>query len=174
MSDVQKWSQLGVIVALAVIVAGLVIRTYSQNLSRKAILVRLFALNLIVVGIGIGTGSFFGTGSFYPPIFAIIATGMLTFFGFVGPSVHDVPDARIEDRDIRTAIAASITMMYVVAVGYGIFVVGSQADPVAQSLLNSFSTVVGTVIAFYFGASAYLEGKGKTPGTQETKTSKQD
>ena len=168
MSEALKLAQLAAIVILAAASAWFFIRTYSQTVSRQSILIRLFALTIVIVGVGIGAGSYFA--SFFPPIFAFIATGLLTFFGFVSLLFRGTPDARVEDRDIRIAIAASITTMYLTIVGYGIWVGKSgETDPIALSLMNSFSAVVGTVIAFYFGTTAYLEGKADRPRINESK-----
>jgi hypothetical protein len=76
--------------------------------------------------------------------------------------IGSTPNARLEDRDVRTAIAAAITIMYLVLVGYGVFIqsVGAtERDPLADTLMTTFSTVVGLVITFYFGSSAYLESR---------------
>jgi len=43
---------------------------------------------------------------------------------------------------------------------------GKQAE-MAQSLLASFTSVVGIVIAFYFGATAYIDGRKAGADTQE-------
>jgi ABC-type xylose transport system permease subunit len=156
MSEPQKWAQLAVIVILALVVAWCIVRWHSAGIGRQAILIRIVALNLLVLGVGIGAGSYFA--SFFPPIFAITATGILTFFGLLSYALQGKSDSRIEDRDLRVAIAGSITTMYLVLVGYGVWVESTGTpDPIAQNLMNSFSTVVGTVIAFYFGASAYTE-----------------
>ncbi len=178
----DQWTQAyGGLVAFAVIIvlafstAWFVIRTYSQNVSREATFVRIFAFNIGVAGVGIGAAGYLD--NLFPTIFVIIITGMLTFFGFVSRNVHGKPDARIEDPDIRIAIAASLTMMYMVIAGYGIWVTRLESpSPIAQTLLTSLSTLVGTVIAFYFGTSAYLEGKGKAaePHAPEPKPDRQD
>jgi len=159
MSAEMKWTQLGVILLLAVALAWLGLRTISQDARRSTLLSRLLALNLLAYGGGIAAGSFFA--SFFPPIFAIVAMGILTFFGLLHQP-GDAQASRVEDRDLRTAITAAITTMYLALVGYGVFVVRSgdgTTDPIAQSLMTSFASVVGVVIAFYFGAGAYLEGK---------------
>jgi hypothetical protein len=168
MSETMKWGQLAVIVILAGAAAWFVVRSYARSLSRSGIMARIFALILVIVGVGIGAGSFFE--SFFPPIFAVIATGLVTFFGLLIHALRGAPDARLEDRDIRIAIAASITTLYLVLVGYGVWVSDTgRPDPIAQSLMTSLSAVVGTVIAFYFGATAYLEGKSAGSRAQETK-----
>jgi hypothetical protein len=115
-------------------------------------------------------------GSFYPPIFAIIATGILTFFDLLYHAIRSAPDKPIQDRDLRIAITGAITTMYLALVAFGVFVriPKDEAEaPLAQSLVVSFTSVVGIVIAFYFGTSAYLEGKGTGSRTQNEKEGKQ-
>lgn len=158
MSELEKWMQLAVIVSLAIAVAWFVIASCSANVTRQSMLIRVFAMVIVVLGVGIGAGSYFA--SFFPPIFAITATGILSFFGLLSYALRSKPDERLEDRDLRVAIAGSITTMYLILVGYGVWVESSGTpDPIAENLMNSFSAVVGTVITFYFGASAYTDAK---------------
>ncbi len=170
MSEETKLAQLAVIVVLSGVASWYAFRTFTTPQSRTVVMVRLLALIVFVVGTGIGAGSYFA--SFFPPIFAVIATGVLTFFGLLVYGIRGTPDARIEDRDLRVSIAASVTVMYLVLVGYGVFVVGGKADsapdPIALPLMNSFTAIVGTVIAFYFGATAYIDGK-RPSGSDMTK-----
>jgi hypothetical protein len=64
------------------------------------------------------------------------------------------------DERLRSAIAASATLTYLVLVGtVGLFTTGGQIPPISQMLLTSFTATVGVIIAFYFGASAYVAGK---------------
>jgi hypothetical protein len=94
-------------------------------------------------------------------IFAIVATGLLTFYAMLTHSIGSGSDAQLRDGDMRMAIASSITAMYLMLVGYGVFLAaGNDAmDPLAKNLFDSFSYIVGIVIAFYFGSSAYVEAK---------------
>jgi hypothetical protein len=143
------------------------------------------AVTLVLLGTGMAGGAWFG--SVYPPILGIIATGLLTFFYLLYHAIRSAPDAPIQDRDVRIAIAGSITTTYLALVGFGVFMrtmpTGESGvpDPRAQSLVVSFTTTVGIVIASYFGATAYVEGKAasasaRTPKTEpsdsETKTTK--
>jgi hypothetical protein len=134
-------------------------------------LFRVFALELFLVGAGMSAGAWFG--SVYPPIFAIIATGILTFFGILFYAMPNAPDDSLQDRVLRLAITSSITTMYLTLVGFGVFMrkpADQATDPLAQSLITSFSSVVGVVIAFYFGTGAYLEARAAKPSSQQPKT----
>lgn len=164
------WGQAAFLLVLAGVVAWFVMRSYSSTLSRRAILVRVFALELFIVGAGMSAGAWFG--SVYPPIFAIIATGILTFFGMLFHAMPSAPDSSLQDRVLRLAITSSITTMYLALVGFGVFMrkpPEQATDPIAQTLITSFSSVVGVVIAFYFGTGAYLEAKGQKQSGQEPK-----
>jgi hypothetical protein len=129
-------------------------------------------IGVAILGAGMGAGAWFG--SVYPPIFAITSIGIMTFFHLLYHSIRSAPDAPIQDRDIRIAITGSITMTYLTLVGFGAFMhlpaTGIQQAPLAQSLVTSFTTVVGIVIAFYFGTSAYLESKKPGSSAQEPKS----
>lgn len=173
MSEYEKLAQLIVIVALAVFAGWSVIRLFSSNLSSQAVLGRLLAINLIILGVGIGAGSYFGSGSFYPPIFAIISIGILTFFALLNPATHGDTEThsggRLRDCDMRVAIAASVTTMYLALVGFGVWVESAgNTDPIAGDLMTSFSAVVGTVIAFYFGATAYVDAATAAASVKST------
>jgi hypothetical protein len=164
------WGQAAFLLVVAGAVAWFVMRSYSLPHTRRTILVRVFALEIFLVGAGVGAGAWFG--SVYPPIFAIIATGILTFFGMLFHAMPSAPDASLQDRVLRLAITGSITTTYLALVGFGVFMripAEQGTDPIAQSLITSFSSVVGVVIAFYFGTGAYLEAKA-APTSQAPKT----
>jgi hypothetical protein len=117
----------------------------------------------------------------YPIILTIIATGVATFFGFLIHPIRANPKAGIDDSSMRIAITASLVITYLVFVGYTAFYDASSSDnsgddvsynddsgdgassddvsEMARIAITSFTTIVGTVIAFYFGASAYLQAK---------------
>lgn len=172
MFEPHLWIQAALLFILAVAVAWFVIQSFSPDLSRTATLVRILAIDLFLVGVGMGAGAWFG--SIYPPIFAITSIGILTFFYLLYHAIRSAPDMPIQDRDIRIAITGSITTMYLALVGFGVFMripeVGEKEAPLAQSLVVSFTSVVGIVIAFYFGTTAYLEGKNAGSPAPEPKT----
>jgi hypothetical protein len=58
---------------------------------------------------------------------------------------------------MRTAMAGAIVVEYLTLVGTLAFFVQGQMSPIAQTMLTSFTSVVGIVIAFYFGASAFVQ-----------------
>ena len=152
------WVQAALLLVVAGAVGWLVVRAYSPSIGRAATMARLLAIDLFVLGVGMGAGAWFG--SVYPPIFAITATGMLTFFDLLQQAVRIAPDVPIQDRDLRIAITGAVTTMYLSLVGFGVFLrigPGQAEAPLAQTLVISFTSVVSVVIAFYFGTTAYLE-----------------
>ena len=54
-------------------------------------------------------------------------------------------------------------MQYLVLVGMVAYFANGDAFgkllPITETMLASFTATIGVVIAFYFGASAYIEGK---------------
>jgi hypothetical protein len=167
LKNAYNWIQMVAVITLSVGVAWFVVRTYTQKLSRGAILARLLALDLVVIGVCVGVDSLLD--SRYPMIFAIVATGILTFYGMLLHFVGRASDVRLADSDTRMAIASSITAMYLILVGYGVFISGEDGmSPLAENLMDSFSSVVGVVIAFYFGSSAYLEARRTTTSGQNS------
>jgi len=95
---------------------------------------------------------------------ASIATGLVTFFWLIGwARLRSEPTDR--DGMLRAAVAGAIVMQYLSMVGTATFFdVGSKGmSNITQTLVSSFTAIVGIVIAFFFGASAYIEvKKGKT------------
>ena len=95
-----------------------------------------------------------------PLAFGTVAVGVITFFYF---ALSDRSSATDGGERFRNAIASAIVIQYLVMVGFtGYFVTTeqkAQLDPITSSLITSFTSIVGIVIAFYFGSSAYVEGQ---------------
>jgi hypothetical protein len=92
-------------------------------------------------------------------VFAISAA---TFFGFliIGYSVGG--GKSLNKGGLRTAIAAAIVVTYLFMVCFETFLVPpSQVSPITEAYLQSFTSIAGITIAFYFGASAALQALGK-------------
>jgi multisubunit Na+/H+ antiporter MnhC subunit len=98
-----------------------------------------------------------------PLAFCVIAAALITFFWFLPGSTGKGVGSPSEEGVLRRAIAASLVVEYLVLVGTFAFWGGTTESlaPMTQQLVTSFTTIVGVVIAFYFGASAYVEGKAR-------------
>jgi cytochrome bd-type quinol oxidase subunit 2 len=89
----------------------------------------------------------------------LVTVAVVTFFGFLNEAEN------VDERSMRRAIAASVVMVYLVLLATVIFWVEIPGDPktklpdVTQTMLTHFTTIMGVVIAFYFGASAYIDKK---------------
>jgi hypothetical protein len=84
---------------------------------------------------------------------ALIAVGVIPFFGFLGFGN--------EPEDMRTAIAVALVTVNVVLLGdvafFSYHTESLKLDPLAKRMITSFTTTVGIIIPFYFGASAYAQ-----------------
>lgn len=126
-------------------------------------------LAIVALGLYLTAKDPFGLGR-APAAFCAIAAALITFFWFVSGARLDPADSPFDTGALRTAVAASMTVLYVILVGTFAFWEprldehGKQiplAD-ITSLLLTNFNNIVGVVIAFYFGASAYVEVKGRT------------
>ena len=97
----------------------------------------------------------------------MVAVGLVSFFGFLGLGVNR-RDQNLSKTDIRLATVVSVLIFYLVLVGtVSMFVKGGELPPISNTMLNHFTTVVGVVVAFYFGTEAYLVAQRKPePGDQ--------
>jgi hypothetical protein len=105
-----------------------------------------------------------------PLAFCAIAAAIITFFSFVSDLRVSSFQTTLDEGALRRAIAASIVVEYLVLLGMFAFWEGGSETlpPVTQALVTSFTTVVGVVIAFYFGSAAYIEAKTRTRGNSGT------
>lgn len=103
-------------------------------------------------------------------MFAVIATGMITFFGVLMQDLGLDNSNRISDRSMRLAIAGLISSTYVTLLVYIVFIPATaELAKIAEDLVTNFTAVVGTVIAFYFGSTAYVEGQRASKNSEPDK-----
>jgi hypothetical protein len=92
---------------------------------------------------------------------ALVATAVITFFGFLWRGGNEPPGG---EEDMRTAITVSIVTVYLVLIGLVAFLPEvpnqGQLPAITSTMLTSFTAIVGIVVPFYFGASAYVEKNG--------------
>jgi len=92
----------------------------------------------------------------------VFAIGIVTFFGFmmIGHSLGS--GWSLTKGGLRTAIAAAIVVTYLFMVSFETFLIPPEkVSPITETFLQSFTSIVGITIAFYFGASAALQALGK-------------
>lgn len=147
------------------------LRTRFAVCESRELLTQLFVIEIVIIGTSFGGYAF--TGNWALPIFAITATGISTFYGILLYSFSRSNDLKVGGSHIRPAIAAGLTTMYLVLVGFGVFIVktdkSQEMDELARHLITSFSSVIGVVIAFYFGSEAFIESRQQdTSPSRET------
>jgi predicted MFS family arabinose efflux permease len=101
----------------------------------------------------------------------MVAVGLIPFFGFIRIGVV-TKDNNLSKTEIRLAIVVSVITFYLVLVGTASFFVGStKLLGMSDTMINHFTTIVGVVIAFYFGTAAYEavnKSKSETEDQKET------
>jgi hypothetical protein len=126
----------------------------------------LVTLILLIVATGLYLLDSFGLGR-RPTAFCAIAAAMVTFFWFISGARRD--SAGDFASAMRTGIAASLTVLYIILVGIFAFwqpYLDQENKPIPTPditilLLNNFTYVIGVVIAFYFGSSVLVEARSR-------------
>ncbi|MFM0175420.1 hypothetical protein [Paraburkholderia sediminicola] len=105
-----------------------------------------------------------------PETVTVAAAAVITFAFFLAPSHFPNSD---EETRFRRAVAAAIIVAYLVMVSIAVFFIGGpdKLPPLTESLISSFTTFVGVVLAAYFGSSAYVEGQKRKYDAQARKSS---
>jgi hypothetical protein len=124
---------------------------------------KLVGLLLGIVAVGLYLLDNFGLGR-RPTAFSAIAAALITFFWFISGARRNSIDNF--GSAMRTAMAASLTVLYIVLIGIfsfwqPYFHEGEEVGTpdITTLLINNFTYLMGVVIAFYFGSSAFVEAK---------------
>ncbi|MEL4179286.1 hypothetical protein [Roseateles sp. PN1] len=99
-----------------------------------------------------------------PLAFCTPAAGVITFFALLTDRRSGLAGAAGDYNErLRQAIAAAVIVQYLVLVGLVAFFINSveKLPPITETMLSSFTTVTSVVVAFYFGASAFVDSKAK-------------
>ena len=90
---------------------------------------------------------------------SVAAIGLITFFGTLTFCFEVTADTA---GKIRTAITITCMTIYFVIVGIVTFYPFDHlVSEITKTMLTSFTAIVGVVVGFFFGASAYLRARGK-------------
>jgi hypothetical protein len=94
-----------------------------------------------------------------------IILAYVTFFGFMSISQAIGGDWALNRGGMRGAITSCIIVVYFFIVSMAIFNTFRGEIPIyMQTITENFTTTMGIVIAFYFGASAYVQTHEKDKG----------
>jgi len=91
---------------------------------------------------------------------AVGMTAMIAFVGMLMLAREPNGSWRLSESAMRTAIASAFIAEYIALLSMVAFSkAGGELSQVGEKLVTSFTNLVGVVVAFYFGASAYVEGR---------------
>jgi hypothetical protein len=133
-------------------------RTVLRNMA--IVLLGVWLLVYMAIWIPWGPVRAWGISGFGVVSAGVVATALVTFFGFL--STGDTRTG-IPDGNLRSAIAASTVVTYLVFVGTaGLFQTTESLSEISRLFLTSFTATVSVIIAFYFGSSAYVAARTGT------------
>jgi len=90
------------------------------------------------------------------------AVAVITFFGFMWLADKKGGQFALNEGGMRLAIVAAVVTVELVLVSTVTFFTADWKVPdLTANFLTQFNTVVSVVVAFYFGASAYVQVQGK-------------
>lgn len=118
----------------------------------KAALMALFIIVLDIAAIALGV-----TGTVSVAL-SVGAVGVITFIGVLILANYLSRDPELAKKEMRKAIAASFTLVYLVLLGLVVFTETPGADAeLASTVVGHFTWVVGIIIIFYFGSRTIEE-----------------
>ena len=93
--------------------------------------------------------------------FGAASIGIITFLGTL--IIFNNSNDNISERSLRTSITIALVTVYIFIVGVVAFFGEarelSEMKDVTKTMLTSFTSIIGVIIAFFFGTSAYIEAK---------------
>jgi len=130
-----------------------------------------------IMGIGIVAASAVSTylanrwDSDDPLSVAIVTIAILAFMGLLTLTQPDDGPWQLTEAAMRTTIAGTIVIEYLVLVAtVAFFKQGPEhLPPITQAMISNFTSIVGVVVAFYFGSSAYVQARKQGSDSEEPK-----
>src|SRR5579863_528330 len=100
---------------------------------------------------------------------SLVLVGVTAFFGFTCICESVGGEYALVKGGMRLSITVAIVTVYLVLIAYVVpFRTVQALPPIVSMMLTSFTTVVGIVIAAYFGTSAYVQSRQK-PGPESSR-----
>lgn len=140
---------------------------YERSLSLLA------AVDVALVGAGIGCAAIYDQRAWLS--FSMAALAVVTFFWLMQLWRGQPGVEHSLEHVVRRAIACSAVVLYLASVGIVLFYAPVSGEeklhPATELMLSNFTMLVGVIIAFYFGSSAYIQTRSKG---REENTGQQD
>ena len=137
-----------------------------KNFSKAAaIVVIIVAANITVL--------YLGATPMIPLMWSIGGMGAITFFGTLILANLLSRSRNLDKGEIRKSITASLLVVYFVLISFIACTDCDVADSkYAETIIHSFTGIVGIMVAFYFGTRAVDAWKSKSaPESTESTTS---
>ena len=103
-----------------------------------------------------------------PVTLSIGCVGVITFVGVLVLSNYLSRDPELAKNEMRKAIAASFTLVYLVFLALVVFGETSVSETeLARTVVGHFTWIVGIIVIFYFGSrlvQEFLRGKARNEG----------
>jgi hypothetical protein len=106
---------------------------------------------------------------------AIASVGIVTFVGVLALADYVSIEPSVSTGEMRSAITASIMVLYLVFVAYAFTGGAVPSTDLASTAIQNFTYVAGIVVIFYFGSKAvlqYVEAKDQANNSRKTKKEK--
>lgn len=99
----------------------------------------------------------------------VISVAAITFSSLLMLGHGEGPEAPISEASMRSALAGTIVIVYLVLLSIATQALLPEAhSAISDTLITSFTSIVGVVIASYFGASAYIQTRSKVAEGEKT------
>lgn len=116
-----------------------------------------------IVNIVIAVGGLYIWKFFYPAVDTIllmisVLLPLTTYFGFLAISQSLGQGLASNMGSMRTAIVSGVLVLYFFILSVSIFLTDKNTlSDVGKAMVNDFTTIIGIMIPFYFGTSAYIQ-----------------
>jgi hypothetical protein len=113
-----------------------------MNMTRAQRITVLLALTIILLS-ALGESLSFYLDNNWPYIVTAVSSGAVSFFGLLVLTQNNEGNWELTEENMRTAIAGTIVLVYLVLVGtVAFFVVGPKEPPaITQTMMTSFTTI---------------------------------
>lgn len=125
--------------------------------SRIRSMITIIIIPIVLAFIGIKLWGH--TSYFLAPLFCFI--GVYSFYNFITLGISE-QDNNLSKKDLRLAITLSSLTLYFVLLGVGAFYGREEMPAYPRMLITHFTTIIGVIVAFYFGSEAYIAVRTST------------